>query len=492
LIRGQHDEASYAVPASFVFDEDLTQLIPVLHGAKQSQYPYPPEQVLRLTGDVTTGASFTFLGLPGSAVRTVGGWRSNFASASRDALAAKLAPKRDESLRTLALPSGRHFSLPVTISGDDLGIQAWFRGPLGDYQPVDLGHAPGGRTTVLHARLPFPHSTLARFQFYLPGNLHGAANGGIGIQPSAKGVISFGKPSVNGKPVVNAFSTWTGTGGVSGRADRVGYLITPDRTGVYRPVQPTDNTPLPVLATPAVAAEANAQHILPLQIEGDQIAARIVGVVKRFPSANGDAVIADRQTASTLLDIVSPGLGLTDELWLNAPETDASLFAKPPFTQMTVQSRAATLATLQSDPLARGALVTLAGTAIVALVLALLGLLLSAVGEVRDERGDLFDLEAQGASPATMRAQLRLRALLVALFGIAGGVALGAILSSLVISLVDVTATAAQPQPPLALVLDWPVLGIAAFAYVVAAAMLVGFATRLRGRAPQRAAEAAT
>jgi Na+-transporting methylmalonyl-CoA/oxaloacetate decarboxylase gamma subunit len=346
----------------------------------------------------------------------------------------------------------------------------------------------------LHARIPFPHGTLARFQFYLLGNLHGSANGGIGIQPSAKGIITFGTPRVNGKPIANAFNTWTGTGGVSGRTDRVGYLITPDRTGVYRPAQPTDNAPLPILATPAVAAEANAQRILPLQIEGDQITARVVGVVKRFPSANGDAVIADRQTASTLLDTQSPGLGLTDELWLNVQDEAAAAakLAQPPFTQMTVQSRAATLAQLQSDPLARGALITLAGTAIVALVLALLGLLLSAVGEVRDERGDLFDLEAQGASPATMRAQLRLRALLVALFGIAGGIALGAILSSLVISLVDVTATAAAPQPPLALVLDWPVLAVAAAAYVVAAAVLVGFATRLRGRAPQRAAEVAT
>ncbi|HEX5450275.1 MAG TPA: FtsX-like permease family protein [Gaiellaceae bacterium] len=494
LVRGQHDEASYAVPASFVFDEDLTQLIPVLHGAKQSDYPHPPEQVLRLAGNVTTGAPFTLLGLPGSAVRTVGGWRASFASASRDTLAAELAAKRDESLRTLALPGGRQFSLPVSVKGDDVGIQAWFRGPLGDYQPVTLGRTNGAKTVVLHARIPFPHGTLARFEFYLPNNLHGSANGGIGIQPSAKGVITFGTPRVNGKPIANAFDTWTGIGGVSGGTDRVGYLITPDRTGVYRPKQPTDATPLPILATPAVAAEANARGILPLQIEGDQITAHIVGIVNRFPSANGDVVIADRQTASTLLDTESPGLGLTDELWLNVRDeaATAAKLAQPPFTQMTVQSRAATLAQLQSDPLALGALITLAGTAIVALVLALLGLLLSAVGEVRDERGDLFDLEAQGASPATMRAQLRLRALLVALFGIAGGIGLGAILSSLVISLVDVTATAAEPQPPLALVLDWPVLAIAAAVYVVAAALLVGFATRLRGRAPQRAAEVAT
>jgi ABC-type antimicrobial peptide transport system permease subunit len=156
-----------------------------------------------------------------------------------------------------------------------------------------------------------------------------------------------------------------------------------------------------------------------------------------------------------------------------------------------VQSRADTLAQLQADPLARGALLTLAGTAAVALLLALVGLLLAVVGDVRDDRGELFDLEAQGASPATIRAHLRLRALLVAVFGILGGVALGALLSALVISLVSVTAGSAKPEPPLLLSLDLPLLAAAAAAYVLIAALLVFAATALRGRAPARAAEVA-
>jgi len=156
-----------------------------------------------------------------------------------------------------------------------------------------------------------------------------------------------------------------------------------------------------------------------------------------------------------------------------------------------VQSQADTLARLQADPLARGALLTLGGTAAVALLLALLGLLLSVVGDVQDDRGELFDLEAQGAAPSTVRAHLRLRALLVALFGIAGGLVLGAILSALVISLVSVTAGAAEPQPPLHLVLDLPLLAAAAAAYVLLAALLVALATATRGAAPSRASEAA-
>src|SRR5581483_9519508 len=145
----------------------------------------------------------------------------------------------------------------------------------------------------------------------------------------------------------------------------------------------------------------------------------------------------------------------------------------PHAPELTVTSHAETLAQLRADPLARGALITLAGTAAVALLLALL------------------DLEAQGASPATIRRHLRLRSSLVAAFGILGGVALGAILSALVISLVSVTASAAEPEPPLRLELDVPLLALAAVAYVAAAMLLVGLATALRGRAPAREAEVA-
>jgi ABC-type antimicrobial peptide transport system permease subunit len=165
--------------------------------------------------------------------------------------------------------------------------------------------------------------------------------------------------------------------------------------------------------------------------------------------------------------------------------------ARRPFTQLSLASRADTLARLQADPLARGALLTLAGTAAVALLLALVGLLLAVVGDVRDDRGELFDLEAQGAAPSTIRSHLRLRALLVAVFGIGGGLALGAILTSLVIALVSVTASAAEPEPPLRLVLDLRLLAAAAVGYVVLATLLVGAATSLRGRAPARAAEVA-
>ena len=479
LVRGQHDEAAYAVPASYVLSEDLSQLVPVLHGPA----PAGSTQVLRLSGNVSSGTTFSFLGL--GSLTGVGGWRKDFAARPLPALGAAIAAHGDTSLHTTALPRGRLFTLPVRTTGDDVAVRAIFRSPLGDYESIPVGKTNGRHTVVLRGRIPFVRASLAQIELDLLNGGRNSANAGTGIQPAAKGVLSFGVLRVDGRPVAGAFVSWTGTAGISGTATRLGYVLTPDRTSRFRPRQPTDGSLLRVLATPNVAAAAGPNGIIPLQIEGELIAGRIVGVVRRFPSIVGDAVIADRVTAATTLDTRSPGLGTTDELWLNSGR-------RPSVPQLTVASRADTLAQLRADPLARGALLTLAGTAAVALLLALVGLLLAVVGDMRDDRGELFDLEAQGASPATIRAHLRLRALLVAVFGILGGLGLGAILSALVISLVSVTAGSAKPEPPLLLSLDLPMLAAAAASYVLLAALLVTAVTALRGRAPARAAEVAT
>ena len=100
----------------------------------------------------------------------------------------------------------------------------------------------------------------------------------------------------------------------------------------------------------------------------------------------------------------------------------------------------------------------LGGAAAIALALALVGIVLGLVADIRDEHGELFDLESQGARPATLRRHLRLRALAVAAFGVAGGLVTGAVLSALVVDLVVLTAGAGRPQPPLRLAIGWPVV----------------------------------
>ncbi len=482
LVTGQHDEAAYAAPAPYVVDENLAELVPVLHGWNGG----PATPLIRLSGNVPAAAGFTFLAMPSSSLPDTGGWRSDFASQSLTELAKAIRPGFSTALRSTKLPPGNRFTLPVSNLGDRIGIRAYFRSPLGDFDEVTLGATPGAHTSVLHGRIPFAGATLTSLQFYLLNGGRAASNGQTGIQPSARGVLTLGTPRVDGTPVRAPFAGWIGVdGGVRKRGARVrlAYSMDTDRTTTFRPPQPTDGYELPVLVTPAVASRAGVGGTVPLDIEGENITGRVAGIIQRFPSVVGDAVIADRLTAETMLDTVSPGLGTTNELWTSSLPTPAP-------STLAIASRADLLATLQADPLARGALATLGATAALALALALLGLFLGIVADRRDERGELFDLEAQGASPATIRTHLRVRALLLGAFGLIGGLITGAVLSALVLSLVEVTASSTQPEPPLRLAFDPPLLAAAILGYAVVGTVLVLLATRLPGRSLRRTEEA--
>jgi hypothetical protein len=198
-------------------------------------------------------------------------------------------------------------------------------------------------------------------------------------------------------------------------------------------------------------------------------------------------VLADEATAATALTADSPGAGAANEVWVDAPGGSErrleTALTRPPFDALEVTFHRRVLADLRSEPLARGTLVTLAAGAVTALVLALAGILLALVSDLRDERGELFDLEAQGAEPATLRRHLRLRAGLVALAGVVGGLALGAVLTALIVALVTLTASAGPAEPPLLLGADWPVLLLGLVAYAAIGAALVAVATQRAFRA---------
>ena len=136
----------------------------------------------------------------------------------------------------------------------------------------------------------------------------------------------------------------------------------------------------------------------------------------------------------------------------------------------------------------------LTAAAAIAVALALVGLLLATVAQLRDERGELLDLESQGAGPKQLRRQLRLRAAIVLAFGLTGAALTGAALSVFVVRLVALTAGATRPEPPLVLALDWPVVA-AAVALAGIGALALGAAVTARAfgdREAGRASEAAT
>jgi ABC-type lipoprotein release transport system permease subunit len=199
--------------------------------------------------------------------------------------------------------------------------------------------------------------------------------------------------------------------------------------------------------------------------------------------------VGDGEALAAAVNLQRPGAGRVNEVWLrladpaNAAAVDRRLAAKP-FEVLTVASRRELEADARRDPIAHGTLLALAVAAAVALALALAGILLTVLGDLRDERGELFDLEAQGAAPWLLRRIVRLRALTVAVVGLLAGAVAGIALAAVVTDLVGLTARATAPEPPLVLDVDVVVVAAAIVLYLLAAAALVVAATRRSFTAP--------
>jgi hypothetical protein len=451
LEHNQTAQADYAVPVTAIVREDLAALVPVLKAAPLDRFPGTASPVLRLSGDVTgvQGSGFTLLGLP-------------------PGLEDERLASGDAGIRGPLLD---RLDLRVTLRGDPLSARAAFLRPDGTFGGVSLGQLGAGTQTV-RARLPHG-SRLIRLGFFPTGSgLHSVANGGTGIQPLARGTLTIRGLDTRG---------WIGAAGIFVSGGRLRYVVTPDLQAVYRPTQPTDSGAVPALVSPELAAAAGAGGVLPVAIEGSQVQVRVVGTVPRYPTAYGNVVLADRELVSTALNTQQPGTAVTNEVWVDGdPPRVAEALRRPPFDRLQVVTHAEVEHAIRAEPLARGTLWTLGIAAVAALALALAGLALVLVADLRDEAGDLFDLESQGAAPATLRRHLRLRAAAIAGAGLGGGIATGAILSALVVGLVTLTAAGIQTEPPLRLSADWPLLAIGVAAVSAAGIAITALLTRPR------------
>ncbi len=503
LARGQSEQAAFAVPADVVLRENLSQLVSVPQVAPLSAYRrlgrgIEPVPVLRAEGDagrLETSAGVTLVGIPASALPGVDGWRSDFSATPLPELSRRIEPGRAVTLRGVRLPrDARALELGVRMRGDDIGLRAIVESPIGEFDVVELGETSG--RSVLRARLPahLAGGRLVSLQLDQLNFGRLSANAGTGIQPVSEGTLTLGplraRTPSGAREIPVDWASWVGRAaevtalstGLGQKAD-IRFQLTTDVTGELRPRQPTDGQPVPALVSRALAAAADAERLLPLRVAGVPITVRVVGTVERFPSVtDADVAVADRSLLSTALNTASPGVGVTNEIWLrgvrdeDARRVDAAL-ARPPFDVLERESQRSVREELRGDPLAHGALLTLAGTALTALLLAVIGLVLGVVSDLRDESGELRDLESQGATPSVLRRHLRLRSLVVAAFGLAGGAVTGALLGVLVLDLVTLTANAGAPQPPLRLVVDWPLVLGGALAYATLTGALVATLT---------------
>lgn len=493
LARGETDQAAFAVPADFVVREDLTKLVPVFQAAPLKRFASVAHAtpVFRVSGNVSRlegSPGLTLLGIPAGDIRRIR-WRSDYSTLSPTEIARRLQPPGDVSLHGIRLPQDAHrLVLPLRASGDELAVRAVVVTRTGRAIGIRLGTTTSPR---LAAAVPAAArgGLLVSFTFDLTNTgLHGVPNAGINAAAVAQGTLRVGAPRVDGAELPLPFADWNGMGGITvAGPGRLRYVVTGDAVARFRARQPTDDHPIPMVVSPALAAAAGPGGVLPVNVATGTVVGRVVGTVRRIPTVDQDVVIADGPTVATALGADVPGAGTANEVWLDAAsareDAVAAALRRPPFDALDVTAHDALLADLRSEPLARGTLLTLAAAALAALALALVGLLLVVVSDLRDERGELFDLEAQGAAPDMLRRHLRLRTGFVAAFGLVGGIATGVALAALVVALVTLTASAGSTQLPLLLGIDWPILLLGLLAYFLLAAVLVSATTRRAFRA---------
>jgi hypothetical protein len=500
LSRAQSDQARFATPPDAVLSTKAGQRVSLADPRLAAAYAGTAERtvpVLRLDAQQGAGATsrqVSLLGLPVEAVRTLPFWRGDFASSTLGGLAAAVDPGRPFALRGVRLPQDtRELRLAVRSRGEPVRLTASIATLNGIFIPVDLTRIEPGRKLLTGQVPPAARGGLLvglAFAQTEP-DVHGAtpASGSVVLGP----ISSRGRTRTRVLPV--DFGDWQGVGGIhvqsAGQQARLTYFVSTDADSRLRPRQPSDQGYVPAIATPQLASIAGPGGLLPLRVGGVSLVVRIAATAKRFPSVYGEFVVADRTALATALNAVAPGSAVVHEVWLEGSSGHraqqlASAVGRPPLVGVQATFQSAVAARLRDDPLAQAVLRTLAALGIVGSVLALAGLGLTLAADLRDELGELSDLEAQGAGPATLRRHVRLRSSGVLALGVLGGVALAVVLSVLVAGIVQVTANGGLPEPPLQLTVDVPLLLVGLVAYLVCAAGLVSIVTSSAFRAPGR------
>jgi hypothetical protein len=495
LARGQEEQAAFAVPLDFTLTEDLTRLIRVDEAAPPEQLAelgddVQVEPVLRLSANVSrTGGrtGISVVGLDPETIPVLHGWREDFSSLSPEALAGRIEAVGNAAPRGPVLPADA-VALELPAQGPGVILTASVETTGGRYSQLELGSPDAEKAAVLRAPVPAEARGGRIVALTISPPVRVQERGGEGVPRELTldlGTLRARTP--DGEVTLGGYEDWLAVSGVEadvrGDGATITGTLTEEAASRFRPRQPSDEQPLSVIASPSVAAAAGPGGEIALRVAGEQVVARVAAVAERFPGAGADFVVADRLLLGTALNAVRPGVAVPNEVWLGAASEErrdelAATLARAPYNVLAVESRAALQRSLENDPLARGTLLTLLAAALVALGLALVGVLLGVVSDVRDERGELDDLEAQGARPALLRRVVRLRSLVVVAVGLLGGLATAALLGFLVVDLVAVTADARATELPLQTVVAWPVLAAALAAGVLAAATLVTAASR--------------
>ncbi len=514
LVRSAADQAADGVPLDVLVSPGPDFNTPLEVAPLQRWQALASGAVLpvrRTDANYTTGGgtvTVTALGIPADGLTGIHGWRESDGSASLATLARRLEPAGPVRMAGPTLPADAQWlSLRVSSRGFAVTVTADLRDPQGAIRQVTFGTASAS-AAVLRVRVPPGRWELEALELDEPTGLaitNGHQNGenpGAATQASAR--VALGPLSVlpaRGPSLPVPLGAWRGVGAAattesattgpptSGAVAIVGFSAT-GTPGVFRPAQPADTLPVPVLADPQTAASAGPDGRIALTVDGLPVLARVAGVLGRFPTIEGDSagfVIADEATLAAALDAQLPGQGRPDELWISTGHLARLRAALDSGTlaQLDSSFRVDLDHQLLDAPVARGVLGTLIAATALSVVLAVIGLLTALLGGARDERAE-SDLAEQGVGPRGLRAELRVRLALASVLGVIAGLGLAVLLTRLAVASVRAAGTVADPSPPVVTVVPWAelaawgagTLAVLALAGALATRALIGSVVR--------------
>jgi hypothetical protein len=480
-------------------------LEPIAHGALGRGVEMHP--VLRNQAEVVTLGQATILGMEPSAIPALRGWRSDFSPSTPEQLRDAIAMPGDWRLPGHPLPSGvRELAIRVTATldgpqdTDGTDADADARAPTVDAE-IDTGHGTF-RTVRLGPLRPGDQSyRVPIFQDAELGGLGADAPSGwrlVGLTVSLPGLDS-GFPSV---PQLHGTIAVAGLPELASPGHPIDLDLSFDHPRqVIRGKAATDGLVLPAIVSPELANTAGPEGLLTIELPtSTAVTIRAAAVATWFPTitdASPSMVIVDAAPLLLALNADAPGSAAPNEALVRTPDdaTTAAVVAalrRAPFPRLDLQSRPGLEAAAATDPLGVGISTTLLVGALAGLALALAGMILAGLAELRDERGELADLEEQGLGPSILRRLVVVRSTLVLVLALAAGSILGLGLTWFGSVTLAVGPTDASPIPPLAIVVPWQAtagLGVG-LAIAVGAASFLMATRRFGGRRLLHEAEA--
>ena len=418
--------------------------------------------VLHRAASVAGIGDVTLLGLDPASIGQLAGWRADFSTLSAAEIGRRLAVSGDFRLPGHPLPAdASNLTFVLDLAGDGVKLHATVATPEGDFAQVFLGSFLAGRTQI---QAPLPP----------------AARGGTLVALRVSDTLLVAGPAHPGS-LGHSTLRFGGLGGLV--AD--GVPVVTEVGGIVeqliRAPLPTDNLALPAVVSPDLAAVANPDGTLELPLGRSAIRIRVVGTATRVPTVLGAQerfVLAAYAPLVLAINGVLPGTGHPDEMWIRTADAAtaarvSAALAQPPFRAALVRSRFTVAAERTADPFAGALVAALLAAALTGLALAGLGLGLGAVADLRDETGELADLEAQGVPPSTLRALAQARTVLLAGGGVVAGLVAGVVLTVVTTSALALAAGATVAVPALRIVLPWPTLIVVALLPLGTASLLV-------------------